>query len=699
MVTPSSPTSFLPYHEPGIVTILIQTSLLLVLNIVNTVFDQLIFCGLLGQVFIGVAWGTPGAKWVSVETEHVIVQLGYLGLILLVYEGGLDTNFRSLKANLFLSTAVAITGIGFPMGLSFVLQSLSNATPLQAFAAGAAFCSTSLGTTFTILSTSGLSSTRLGTVLSSAAMMDDVVGLVMVQVISNLGQSKDSFSAFTVARPLAVSMGLAVAVPLICRLVALPLTGLLNGIRESSPGGMVNRFCRGTHTAFIIHTLILLGLVTGATYAGTSNLFAAYLAGASVSWWDSEVPHVEGVVKSLTLSASQQDNSVTAATTSDSSAQVQVARTSERTEVVTSYIIHHSVASTGTEVFYTYYKTALQRLLKPFFFASIGFAIPIRDMFKAPVVWRGIVYTFLMLFAKSITGVWLIRLDVLWPKFQTPKVLRSILRVPALCVGRMSVSRKGSKEKEKAQLNVVAGEEGTELSQKAEGKNLNDTPPQAQPTNQSPQTSTIPPSQPTTTPKINKPLSLYPAAMLGTAMTARGEIGFLIASLAETTGLFSPSGEPSSQSSEIYLVATWAILLCTVIGPLGIGTLVKRVRRLQGRGGREGVWVGIHWEFGAWVESLDRSFGDESKYRRPPCVKERVELKDKFLVACLPDGTSEFSSEALIYTAVASSVDGAAVRPDDASDPSVNAPARKEFSIDENGKGQRLDAVISPNHL
>ena len=68
-------------------TILIQTSLLLVLNVVNTVFDQLIFCGLLGQVFVGVAWGTPGAKWLGEEAEHVIVQLGYLGLVLLVYEG------------------------------------------------------------------------------------------------------------------------------------------------------------------------------------------------------------------------------------------------------------------------------------------------------------------------------------------------------------------------------------------------------------------------------------------------------------------------------------------------------------------------------------------------------------------------------------------------------------------------------------
>jgi Sodium/hydrogen exchanger family len=257
------------------------------------------------------------------------------------------------------------------MSLSFVLQSLSNATPLQAFAAGAALCSTSLGTTFTILSTSGLSSTRLGTVLSSAAMMDDVVGLVMVQVISNLGQSKDSFSAVTVARPLAVSLGLAIAVPLVCRFVASPLTGLLNGMRRSSRGGKVDKVCGGTHTAFIIHTLILLGLVTGATYAGTSNLFAAYLAGASVSLWDSEVPHVEDVVQSFAPSASRQDTSIIAATSSDSSAQDQVAGNPERAEVATSDKVHDFVvASSGADVFHSYYKTALHRILKPFFFVS-----------------------------------------------------------------------------------------------------------------------------------------------------------------------------------------------------------------------------------------------------------------------------------------------------------------------------------------
>lgn len=82
-----SASAALPYHEPGIVTILIISSFLLLLNAVNHVLDRIIYCGLIGQLFIGIAWGVPGANWLSEELQHSIVQLGYIGLILIVYEG------------------------------------------------------------------------------------------------------------------------------------------------------------------------------------------------------------------------------------------------------------------------------------------------------------------------------------------------------------------------------------------------------------------------------------------------------------------------------------------------------------------------------------------------------------------------------------------------------------------------------------
>lgn len=75
------------YHEPSIKTVLSYTSFLLTLNIANTCLDKLLYCGFFGQLFIGVLWGTLGAQWIDQETERVIQQIGYLGLILLIYEG------------------------------------------------------------------------------------------------------------------------------------------------------------------------------------------------------------------------------------------------------------------------------------------------------------------------------------------------------------------------------------------------------------------------------------------------------------------------------------------------------------------------------------------------------------------------------------------------------------------------------------
>jgi hypothetical protein len=196
--------------------------------------------------------------------------------------GGLSTSFKQLKANIFLSAIAALTGVATPMALSFVLMRLVDATPLQAFGAGAALCSTSIGTTFTILSTTGLDKSRLGTVLSGAAMMDDVAGLVMVQIISNLGSSTTgSFSPVTVVRPICVAIGFGLGVVLICGLTVKPAVRKLRAANVSLlPKG------KETQLAFVLHMATLIGFVTGASYAGTSGLFAAYLAGACISWFD-----------------------------------------------------------------------------------------------------------------------------------------------------------------------------------------------------------------------------------------------------------------------------------------------------------------------------------------------------------------------------------------------------------------------------
>jgi len=85
----------LPYEEPGVVTILIESSFILLLNVINSILDRTLYCGLLGQVLIGITWGTPGAKWISYNAEEAVVHLGYIGLIFLVYEGAISAPYNS----------------------------------------------------------------------------------------------------------------------------------------------------------------------------------------------------------------------------------------------------------------------------------------------------------------------------------------------------------------------------------------------------------------------------------------------------------------------------------------------------------------------------------------------------------------------------------------------------------------------------
>ncbi|KAJ1324901.1 cation:proton antiporter [Microdochium nivale] len=622
----------LPYHEPGISQILVMASFLLTLNGVGSAIDRVLYCGLIGQVLVGIAWGTPGAQWLATTLssstaafEQVVVQLGYLGLILLVYEGGVSTSIAALKANIVLATAVAATGIAAPMGLSFVLGPLVHATPLQCFAAGAALCSTSLGTTFTVLSTSGLSATRLGSVLSTAAMMDDVIGLVMVQIVSSLGSSAGAetgtgsssssssvaIEPATILRPVLVSVAFAVAIPLANRCLLRPAMRYLDdkeggtfnqqqqqqqqqrqegGIRKGTRavcGILATREC-----ALVIQTSLLLGLVSAAAYAGASVLLAAYLAGIMVCWWDAERESREQANSSPSPRRRQPSNTgaATAATDDgdDEPTQDVVSLTAARNKWSRKKPEH-----TGIAIYEHYYGPAVNRVLKPFFFASIGFSIPITKMFSGPAVWQGIIYTILMILGKVLCGLWLVRLpsrsgsssslssamDTVKSFFAT-RLGKTVAAVDGAVSPRDAAAAAAA-----AVTQGAADRDEIAMSPLPTPAALSASPPLVDPPPTSADNDQQQQKQSPT-----KPLSLYPAAIISSAMVARGEIGFLISAVAESQGVFSsssspqaPAAGPSSEGepSEIFLVVTWAIVLCTITGPLALGILVRRVKGLE----------------------------------------------------------------------------------------------------------------------
>ena len=94
---------------------------------------------------------------------------------------------------------------------------------LQAFTAGAAMSTTSLGTTFSVISQAGFGTTRLGAVLTSAAVADDVVGLVLLQVVVSLGSATAAGSSGNQA----AAIGWAVGRPMLASLAMLGVSWAL----------------------------------------------------------------------------------------------------------------------------------------------------------------------------------------------------------------------------------------------------------------------------------------------------------------------------------------------------------------------------------------------------------------------------------------------------------------------------------------
>lgn len=195
-------------------------------------------------------------------------------------------------------------------------------------------------------------------------------------------------------------------------------------------------------------------------------------------------------------------------------------------------------------------------------------------MFEGQVVWRGIVYTLLMAISKIVTGIWLLPITIS-PQSGLAKLKRAVSIPITWCTSRTKQdehkqaagrSRKGKKTTHPTRVST-----NTSTPQRPSGAEV--------------RTSTL-----SENPAPSKQArSLYPASIVGLAMIARGEIGYLIASVAETGGLFAqPDKETSDGNSEIYLVVVWAITLCTIIGPICVGTLAKRVKNLQAQRSQSG---------------------------------------------------------------------------------------------------------------
>ena len=164
-----------------------------------------------------------GGSLLGVLDPHdpVMHALSELGVIVLLFEIGLHTNIRSLLKVGGAASAVGGVGVVLPFALGYGVARMLGQPSLPAIVCGAALTATSIGISARVLADLGQLETPEGQVVLGAAVLDDVVGLIILSVVSGLASGL-SVTPFEVVRITAVAIGFIVAALVIGNVIIPP---------------------------------------------------------------------------------------------------------------------------------------------------------------------------------------------------------------------------------------------------------------------------------------------------------------------------------------------------------------------------------------------------------------------------------------------------------------------------------------------
>ena len=148
----------------------------------------------LGELIAGVVLGASVLGVVD-PAQPVIHWLAEAGVVVLLFGIGLETDLRALVSVGRAAAAVAITGVVLPFTSGYAAARLMGVATAPALVCGAALCATSVGISSRVLSELGQLHTPEGRVVLGAAVLDDVIGLVILAVVVRLVSTGDASSA------------------------------------------------------------------------------------------------------------------------------------------------------------------------------------------------------------------------------------------------------------------------------------------------------------------------------------------------------------------------------------------------------------------------------------------------------------------------------------------------------------------------
>ncbi|MGH9908926.1 MAG: cation:proton antiporter, partial [Pyrinomonadaceae bacterium] len=188
--------------------------------------------------------------------------------VFLLFTVGLETKPSAIFRVGARAALVAVLGVIAPFVAGYLLMRLWGGSNVESLFIGTAMVATSVGITARVLAAMGLLDTLTSRIILGAAVIDDILGLLILAIVSSAAAGQIDYLEITITAALAI--GFTVFVFFVGAPVVTRMAPRIENLRVAE--------------AFFVFGLVLcLGLSVAAAYIGVASIIGAFLAGRALA--------------------------------------------------------------------------------------------------------------------------------------------------------------------------------------------------------------------------------------------------------------------------------------------------------------------------------------------------------------------------------------------------------------------------------
>jgi Kef-type K+ transport system membrane component KefB len=158
-------------------------ALTLALIIVGTTLGGHLFARLgmpvvIGQMLVGVLLGPSLLNWVPMT--HTLSEMSSIGVVILMFAAGMETDLQQLRKHLLPSVVVATLGVVLPLGVMYLFGRSIGTSNMESLFIGIVFAATSVSISVAVLREAGVLASRAGNIILGAAVLDDIIAVLLL---------------------------------------------------------------------------------------------------------------------------------------------------------------------------------------------------------------------------------------------------------------------------------------------------------------------------------------------------------------------------------------------------------------------------------------------------------------------------------------------------------------------------------------